>query len=177
MQLTTSTLALVAAATSIASAAPTPNAVIGPFALKLQSSNSSYNDQYLSGIHIGAAIDLAVPSGAPNKNFYLNGTESYEQDGVQYGTLHYNVNYPQTPYVGGLAIDASSNVAQLWLSVVYEQSDFSFDNSSRLLLGGLSRWVGCTSLTSYGPKLAINWVLGTSAPSTDDCVPVTIVKA
>lgn len=181
MQFTTAILSVLAAAgiVSATSEASGPFKPVGPFALKLQSSNSTYNNQYISGIHIGAAIDLAVPAGSPDKHFYLNGTESgyVGQDGTKYGSLYYNVYYPQIPFRGGLAIDPTSNVAQLWLSVAYENTNFSFDKSGKLLLDGVSRWFGCTSLTSYGPKFGINWEFGTAAPSTKDCVPVTIHKA
>jgi len=150
--------------------------VTGPFALKIHAKYKTYNNKYLAGTHVGAAIDQAVPGGY-DKVFYLNSTDGgYYQDGVQYGRLMYNVAYPQVPYMGGLETNISSNVAALWLSVVDPRYDFSFSKTGELLLGGLSRWLGCTTYTAYGPKAGINWQYGTGTPTTPDCQPITIYK-
>jgi len=151
--------------------------VTGPFALKIKAKYSTYNNKYISGIHVGAGIDQAVPGNSPDKTYFLNSTYGYYSDGIQYGSLAYNIDYPAIPFAGGLETNTSSNVAALWLSVVEPLYSFSFDSEGRLLLDGLSRWFGCTTYTAYGPKAGINWEYGTGKTTTEDCQPITIYKA
>jgi len=150
--------------------------VTGPFALRIEAKYKTYNKKFVTGVHVGAAIDQAVPGGY-EKVFYLNSTEGgFYQNGVQYGRLMYNVDYPAIPFAGGLSTNTSSNVAAFWLSVVDPLYTFSFDSKGRLLLDGLSRWYGCTTYTAYGPKAGINWEYGTGKTTTHDCQPLTIYR-
>ena len=120
----------------------------------------------------------AVPGGSPDRVFYLNSTDGGSVvNGVQYGRLMYNIDYPNVPFQGGLETNTSSNVAAFWLSVVEPLYTFSFGKDGELLLDGLSRWFGCTTYTAYGPKAGINWQYGTGKTTTADCQPLTIYKA
>lgn len=65
MHFSATIITVVAAITSFVSAAPTPDVeeqatkdVIGPFALEIQSSNSTWNKKFVSHVHIGAAYNL-----------------------------------------------------------------------------------------------------------------------
>jgi hypothetical protein len=175
----------------------TIKALHGPFALKMKTTGTgstanakSFNNKYVSGTHIGAAIDLAIPAGAASKVFYINGTEdgyvgtdAYGKK-IQYGRLMYNVDYPAVPYMGGIQYNLSSNLAELWLSVVDPLYNFGIDSKGKLVLGifngekdtALSRWQGCTSDTNYGPKQGLNWQFGKGSPTEKDCVGVEIYK-
>ena len=127
---------------------------------------------------LGAAIDLAVPTSKPVKVFYINATDGgYIQDGITYGRLAYNIDYPNVPYQGGLATNLSSNVASLYLSVLTPEYSFSIDKTGRILLGGLSRWFGCYGI-SYGQQVpSINWEYGTGLTTQKECQPITLHKA
>jgi len=181
MMFTLPFLAAFTAALTSVSAAPTPadgeprNPVIGPFALKIESANSTWNHKYLSNIHIGAAINLAIPVDSADTSYFLNSTDyGYESDNVQYGRLTFDGN-PEIPYAGGLEIDTSSNVAALLISVL-EPTLFNFNSKGHLQINGLERWFICTIQTSYGPKAGIAWEFGTGAPSIPDCAAVSLVK-
>jgi len=126
---------------------------------------------------IGAAIDLAVPASKPQKVFYINATDGgYVQDGITYGRLAYNIDYPNVPYQGGLATNLSSNVANLLLSVEPPEYSFSISKSGEIQLDGLSRWFGCTGYSYGQPVPSINWQYGTGATTQKDCQKIKLVK-
>lgn len=190
------------AALNVATAAPLesrdidPNKACpakGPFALKVVSKSHTFNNHYIEGYHIGAGINLAVVESHSIKgqsDFYLNYTSySFNEDGngnptgpvdCTYGALAYAVA-PNLPFQGGLNVNLTSNVAQLWLSIIDDlpgTGQFQFNHKGELTLGGAQRWLGCeSSFEGYGPYPAVNWEFGTGAPTDKSCVPITIVKA
>ena len=153
----------------------------------------SYDKLKIFGLHIGAGINLAVvgsrspPIPIPESRYdtyYLNTTYGFpanpsDPGSTASGTLVYPI-YEQYPLAvtGSLSYNSSSNIAQLWLSVVSPSYEFSFDSKGRLGLRGLfDRWYVCHKLaTSYGPKTGVAWRLGTGSIDDKDCVPIWITR-
>lgn len=149
----------------------------GPFALVTSSKKKEFNNLPITSLHIGAAINLAIPVNGPPLppsesnyySFYLNTTYAWPPTDPSQpfadakGALQFPIlpQYPEAT-TAQLVYNSSSNIAQLWLSVLQPEYRWEFDAKKRLGLAGVfDRWFVCDQLsTSYGPKRGIAWKMG-----------------
>jgi hypothetical protein len=144
-----------------------------PFQLSA-ANTSSWDGKFVSGRHIGAAIDYAVPEDTPDSHYFLNNTR-VDDDGTVVGELWYNIA-DNIPFTGLLAIDTESNIAPLeWTPG--GTNFFSFDKNGELQVSYNSHWYGCTQPSNYGDMQVVSWKLGKGDPDIAGCAKLTVTKA